>query len=237
MRDDVLSSSTRVLVVARAAGANRTHPNVVSVPTQRIPPALLEEIVAADDAVGEDSFRKARFFRGVSVDSGDHNGHHPLLYATEALLARKLGLAESLEGERLQFRAGLSARVEGTAVYDNLASRDVYEAISMLNVVVVLTRGQDELPISTSSYSPIAWAAASRFIDAVDSKNPAVMAAGFDPVELCVHGVCLSAARASLTHLLGRRPFASRTDSKDSKQLYSLPPELLANADGYTYPA
>jgi hypothetical protein len=44
--DGVLLPDSSVLIVARRPGTNPTHPNVISVPTQRVPESLHRDIVA-----------------------------------------------------------------------------------------------------------------------------------------------------------------------------------------------
>jgi hypothetical protein len=45
-------------------------------------------------------------------------------------------------------------------------------------------------------------------MDGVRTRNPVTFDDLFDPVQLCVHGVCLAAAHATLQGALGTRPFA-----------------------------
>lgn len=209
-----LRADSRVLVVVRDAVANLTHPNVVSVPTQRIPAQLYDAIVASARSVGKD--RNVRFFDGGVISSKTDDGHNATVHATEALLARKLGLAEGLESGRVRFRAALRARVDGTAVYDNVGSDAIFEPISMLNVVVELACPQDELPLTTTSYSLLAWTSVARFLRGVDARDPHVVSPALDSIELCVHGVCLDAARASLTQLVGSVPFPTPDDHRST---------------------
>jgi hypothetical protein len=197
-----------VLVVVRDAAANPTHPNVVSVPTQRIPLQLYDAIIASGRFVGEEPDRHAAFFDGGVISSAD-SGHDATVHATEALLARKLGLADRLESGLVRFRAALRARVDGTAVYDNLGGDAIFEPISMLNVVVAIDSAQDEIPLMTTSYSLLAWTSVAQFVRGVDARAAHVVSPALDSIELCVHGVCLDAARASLMQLVGRMPLGS----------------------------
>lgn len=230
MVEGVVAPSTRVLVVARRPRANPTHPNVVSVPTQRLPPQLYEAIVASATVVGQDVTGHVAYFRDDDVDSAAHNGHAAVLYATEALLARKLGLAEALESERLRYTAGLRARVDGAAVYDNLATADVYEPVAMLNVLVECSDAADAMPLCTDSYSLIAWTSVEQFIQGVRSRDAAALNPAFDPIELCVHGVCLQAAQATLSHVVGRPAIAAAKRPRPSADLALRPMSLTQPA-------
>lgn len=201
-----LEADSQVLAVVRHEDTNPTHPNVVSVPTQRLPRSLYDDLLASAQVIGEDASVGAQFFEGGTVDNGTDNGHYPIIYALEALLARKLGLAEALERGDFGVRAALRARVDGVAVYETTGMEPTYEKVSMLNVVVEIGDGRAQLPIRTSSYSLMAWADVLQFIDGVRSRDPTTISPTLDSIDLCVHGVCLMAAEASLSNLLGHPP-------------------------------
>jgi hypothetical protein len=208
--DGVLLPDSSVLIVARRPDANPTHPNVISVPTQRLPESLYHDIVATATPDERPSTEGVFLYRDGDVDSRVDNGHSPLIFAVESLLGRKLGLSEGLESGAVHFRAGLRSLVQGTAVYDNFGADDVYEPIDMLNLVVLLTAGRGTLPAVTRSYGPIGWTTVESFLDGVESRDPRRIEPTLDSIEFCVHGVCLSAARETLVSLLGKRPLTSR---------------------------
>jgi len=192
---------SRMLVVVRRPECNPTHPNVVSVPTQRVPAALFGDLVAygaASPATGGDG----------GSDSNLHSGHDSLIYATEALLARKLGIGDALERSELSFSAALTSRVPGHAVYDDGEAPGTSEPIDMLNVVVKIAPGDIELPAESASYSYILWATVQSFLDALEQRDPSTIDPRLDPLKLCLHGLCLSAAETSLKSLLRSDPSA-----------------------------
>lgn len=219
----VLRPDSRVLIVARRPETNPTHPNVVSVPTQRIPETVHGALIESATHLAEEPGLDVSHYRGGAVDNLATNGHHPIVFSVEALLARKLDLANDLEHERCRFRAGLRARVGGVAVYDNLGERSVYEQVSMLNVVVELEQRGAELPVATSSYSLVAWASVESFLAGVENKDPAQISPQLDPIELCVHGVCLQAAQASLRDLLGHQPLPRDESNQQLAPLFAAP--------------
>jgi hypothetical protein len=227
--DGAIVPASRVLVVARSPEANPTHPDVVSVPTLRIPPALYDDIVASATPVGTDETGHATYFGDGEADSASHNGHAAVVHATEALLARKLGLAETLESEELRYRAALRSRVDGVAVYDNLGDANVYEPVSMLNILVEVTDAHEAIPISTSSYKLIGWTSVDQFLRGVRTRDVTAMGPLFDPIDLCAHGVCLAAAQETLVHVLGRRAFAPPSMDEHGSDL-SLRPASLPGA-------
>jgi hypothetical protein len=128
--DGIVTEETSVLVVVRRDSSNPTHPNVVSVPTQRIPLSLFRQMRRADGA-GDGDDTASGF-----VDSAHHNGHDPIVYATEALLARKFEWGEALETGRARFRALAHGCLDGTAIYEMVSEdrAECSEAIAMMNV-------------------------------------------------------------------------------------------------------
>ena len=80
----------RILCGARSGKANPAYPNVVSVPSQRLPKRLAGEILAL--VKDEPGASRYKFF-----ESARENGNHPIIYSVSNLLARKLGLADALE--------------------------------------------------------------------------------------------------------------------------------------------
>jgi len=224
LEDGAIDASCRVLVVARRAETNSTHPNVVSVPTQRLPTALYSAIVESADPTGD--VAESSYFRGGMIENMEINGHHPVVYAVESLLARKLGLADHLECDHFRFRAALRTRIAVVALYDNLGPESVYEPVNMLNVVVEMQSQSSLLPLETSSYSMVAWTTVQAFLEGVETKDPTHINRKLDPLEFCVHGVCLQASQASLEHLLDRQPFPEHP-AADSDPLMTAPRPLM----------
>ncbi len=234
LSEGVIQLDSKVLIVARSEAGNRTHPNVVSVPTQRIPQAMSDAIVATADRVGADPTSAITYFRDTGSDSTVHNDHHPLVSAVESLMSRKLGLADALEREELSFRAALRAQVEGAALYENLSDSSVYERVSMLNAIVILREDQATLPMRTGSYSVMAWTSVESFLAGVDRSDPTLIGPEFDPLTFCVHGVCLQAAQASLEHLIGHAIFEREAPSIDPLYLIPAGPYVLPYASAAT---
>ncbi|MGH8525573.1 MAG: hypothetical protein ACREXY_15630, partial [Gammaproteobacteria bacterium] len=153
-------------------------PDVVSVPTQRLTAALTEALLATRSDVNA----------GLVWSSSTHsNGSDPVIYITESLLARKLGLADALERDQFQFDAALAVVSEGFAEY-GLHDR---EHIWMPNILVRLRDGSDCLPESTASYSALRWVASRELEDAVEAHDPLVVVPDGDPLDLCIHGLCV----------------------------------------------
>src|ERR1700732_1305023 len=86
-----IASETKVWVCVRNQEVNRTHPDIVSVPTQRIPPALAEGLLTDNHSNGY--FGDTELFVGSLISNEKLGGHTPTIYAVESLLSGKLGVS------------------------------------------------------------------------------------------------------------------------------------------------
>lgn len=203
----VISNTTKVLVVVRDPKTNATHPNVVSVPTQRIPPGLHLEILEAIPEIQE--LLNGCSYTTSMVDNGFTNGHNPIIYAVESLLSSKLGLGEHLESGDLSFQAGLRIVKAGKSYHlSNLMSEQVHH-ILMANIIVIVSDGASLFPPSTASYSQISWVEVGQFISMVEQKNPELLGTGLNAIEYCVYGLCLLTTYDLLSKVLCKRPYES----------------------------
>jgi len=208
------SAGEQILTVVRNPGANLTHPDVVSVPTQRIPDALMASLLSRSEVCDrvkrrrQDHLETLTVFRGRRADSDRDSGHDPVIYSVESLLARKLGMAEVLEKNGLRFQAWPGVLLEGVARYPSLiadsgsesevqeGSGGAQEAIKMLNIAVRITAGADLFPESTCSYNHIQWSDLAGFRRMITDRDPAAI--GLDALRFCVGGLCVSSSDAFL---------------------------------------
>ena len=217
--NDRVLDSTRILVTARHPDTNPTHPNVVSVPTQRVPATLMRALCGRGRPTGKDhglhskaaSLRlpervlRARTFKVPFIDSGSVRGHAPIVYAVESLLCGKLGLAEAIEKKSVRFSAAPVLHVVGTVLYER-TSPDIpgepvtldgqeycQELCEFCNIQVHLL-GARSVPESTASYRQILWTTVEEFRRLVEARDTEVMLALFGDrsVHYCVHGLCLT---------------------------------------------
>jgi hypothetical protein len=198
----MISQSTRILMVVRDPRTNATHPNVVSVPTGRIPMELLTTLWPASRASAR--FGWTELTEPVPRSSARGSGD-PVVHVVGAILARKLGLGEALESESVRFEAAVVAATVGRSHYgpDHVPRE---EDLTMIALVVVLESGQDGLPRRTASYSETLWVPAGELLAAVDSRDPSRL--GLDPVDLCIHGLCVATAYDVVAASLGYSPYA-----------------------------
>src|SRR5436305_9094016 len=88
LQDGKIVEDTQLLLVVRNPEANLTHPNIISVPTQRIPNELLLGYLRSSSVEHQDDSSATTIFDGEIFNSNVANGHNPLVYAVESLLSR-----------------------------------------------------------------------------------------------------------------------------------------------------
>jgi hypothetical protein len=181
----------QILLGVRAPATNRTHPGVVSTPTQRLEWPHLRPLCSGVDISSTSS-------DAVTFDLNQSPTGLLLRYAVDALLARKLEVGAALERRRLRYEASIVSLTLGEALYPNLPLTQALEQILMLNVLVGVWRGADLFPRRSASYDPIAWVSAERFTQAVRSKDVFLLFPDGNPLELCIYGMCVATSSSAL---------------------------------------
>lgn len=180
---------SKVRICVRSREVNITHPDVVSVPTQRLPASLAKKILDRGKFVR--TFGKTDLMASDFVSSRERDGSDPIIYAVESLLCRKHGVADQLENNELVFEAALAGHHDGTARYPNLGRT---EDLRMINVRVHILEGQHLFPSRTSSYRFSSWASVHGF-EKMWGKGKDVTHVGLTPEDafgVCVDGLCIS---------------------------------------------
>lgn len=201
MEGHQISPQTRVRVVVRSRETNQTHPDIVSVPTGRIPAALASSIW--DE-------RRVRAREGETdlyciepVSSQPHSGHNPIAYAVKSLLCGKMGVADELELQNFKFEAFLVGCQAGEARYPNCVPDTEY--LKMINVAIKITAGVETMPKHTGSYSKSLWAEVAGYFKMWETRDTTYV--GISPEEaikgICVDGLCISSTYDMLQFLLG----------------------------------
>ncbi|WP_424978726.1 hypothetical protein [Leisingera sp. S232] len=193
---DGIAASDDVLICVRNEDINETHPNVISVPTQRIPAVLAEKIIAA--GAEEGSSGSTTIYRGQAASSKSANGHSEIIYAVESLLAGKLGLADAIERGDFSFTARLAGNQIGTANHPEFhgTDRPDHEDLQMMNIMVRVDRGAELLGEPTVSYDHVKWVSIDKFRTMwSNGKQPTdVGFTGEESFRLCIHGLCISSS-------------------------------------------
>jgi hypothetical protein len=169
-----------ILAGVRTPAANRTHPDVVSVPTLRVPEVVARSWPERDDGT--------------------------VMREVENLLARKLGVADALELGQISLARRHFGGWQGTSVIgedeDGLRTED----LTMFNACVEVLSGSDLFPERTASYDPLRWARVSDFLRMVRTREVAHLGVDLDPIQFCAYGLCLTSAErvlAEWAELLG----------------------------------
>lgn len=159
-----------ILCGARTPAANRTHPEVVSVPTLRVPESVATGWLAA---LSEDP-RPDGVLREVTN-----------------LLARKLGVADALELGLIDLRLHELSAWQGTSVIGEDADGPVTEDLTMFNACVEVVSGGDAFPERTASYDPLLWAPVADFVRMVETREVGLLLPELDELMFCAYGLCL----------------------------------------------
>jgi hypothetical protein len=215
------NGKTKVLVGVRDPDTNNTDPNVVSVPTQRIPLRLLNEIcrgarmahIQPDPELDyPERLLDVYVIQAEESDSRIASGHDPVIYAVESILATKLGLAEPLERGNINFTGSPTVLIVGSVLYErqatgvygklvNVGGRQYHEEYQKMCNITVYLSGGEYIPRKTASYSVLKWISIHEFAEVVRHRGSSLLQSifGEPSVEYCVHGLCLMSAHISLS--------------------------------------
>ena len=188
MQQGQITKNSKMVWCIRNEVVNQTHPNVVSVPTQRIPASLAEAIISTGKQNGK--YGNTTIIAQDSVSNVKLKGHDPIIFAVESLLSRKLGLSSELEKEGIEFEAALSGLHNGFAKYVDLEKE---EGLQMVNIVVIVKKGVDKIPEKTTSFDVIKWSEVGDFLQMWECKKDiSILGIGGDKAfGICVDGLCI----------------------------------------------
>lgn len=185
-----------LLGVRRLTPTTERHPGVLSTPTMRIPAQVFA--LMRGDAVAQPTESGMVHIRsGRQFAVGDSTFYLDVgAFAIETILARKLGLAETLVLKK--FKA--TARAELIAlenVRDPLGTTQE-EWTQMLSYAVVVTEGSELIPKESVAYSRLIWAPSDLVGGALYGKDALLLDDTLDPFEVCIDGLCVRSAVALL---------------------------------------
>ncbi len=184
---------TRILCGARSDKANPAYPNVVSVPSQRLPKQLAREMLAL--AKMAQSTPGSKFY-----ESAKENSNHPIIYSVSNLLSRKLGLADALESGDFIYSCAFQSETVGVSKYPGFGAPGSFgqggEQIHMLNFIVS-TPCARLIPSRTASYSSIVWPSVAEFMQMYESKDAAL--AGLNGYSYSPAGLCIDCVYRTLS--------------------------------------
>ena len=211
----VITPESNILVGVRCALTHLTHPDVVSIPTQRIPEKLLDDYYEEGIETGVEEITlpvlaseifKIQPGKNYAI-TDESSSHDPLKYAVESILSKKLLLGQALEEKKITFTAEPAIAITGFVLYektgDTLPGVEVEvegrkffkEYLTMYNIMVKILN-IEYIPADTPSYSDVRWAKIRDFIRMVETKNVEVLHSLFGnrSIQICVHGLCLASA-------------------------------------------
>jgi hypothetical protein len=155
----------------------------------------IEKLTDTETDTGTGSIAGITSDRGVAIGCGASLGYADT-FVVESLLARKLGVADSLVLGRIQGRAK-PATIAVDNVDDPLGTGRT-EHTYMISYSLVLEAGADLVPTETASYSRLIWAPTRLLGQAVASRDALILDDTLDPIEVCIHGLCVRSAAYQL---------------------------------------
>jgi hypothetical protein len=175
-----------ILAGVRTEVANKTHPDVVSVPTLRISSAVAREWTDGLSGPDGDAFRSG----GAA------------LREVANLLARKLGAADVLELGQIRLEPLDLDVWQGTSVIGEDENGPITEDLTMFNACVEVSAGADLCPGETASYKPLLWARLDDFLQMVRTRDVGQLNAGLNPLQFCAYGLCLTSTERIVSNWL-----------------------------------
>lgn len=203
---DARGGRESVLVGIRSEAVNRSHPNVVSVPTMRLPLQLAEAVLAAREHGG--ALSRSMCVPGVA--------HDPVGYAVWSLLAAKVGLADAIERKAFDLSILDSCVLQGESLIDYVDGVDVVEQLTMINLLCRIERGHEEVPRRTAVFSRLSWLEYGLLVDAATSKDLSMLSSDYQAPEICIHGLCIQTAVSLFPAWRNVRPATSMASWDES---------------------
>lgn len=195
--DDELTPKSKLWICVRDEKTNDTHPNVVSVPTQRIPRCLANDLLGEHKQLSPISTGDFVTVDKEWVSSNIHEDYldsdYTTIHVVTELMAMKLDLADTLTKNKLRFRAKPTLYTINRVDHPNLGE-NTYENLRMINIQVQITTGVDCFVEKTESYSHGRWVTIEQFMSMMDGKDTTHV--GLDGFRYCVTGLCVSTTAA-----------------------------------------
>lgn len=191
------SLDSRALVVVRNPETNITHPNVLCVPTQRIPKKVAQQLLGASNHIHVNDGPSLCYYPEEWHDNSRNSESPEVIFLVNSLLCRKLGLADALEFEYCAYKASLYLSIK-----DEVFHPDHSEMTIMFNIIVKIRSGINLIPMRTSSYNSIGWCSLGKFLEIIETRNPTIFDVSLSPVQICVQGLCIKSSSIAIEHQL-----------------------------------
>jgi len=196
------SRSQVLLGIRRDVPSMRRHPNVVSTPTGRIPTVVFDLVAAGVPRLRDAGVRvldhdgPAATATAFTIGSGDFTWS-PAALAVDALITKKLGLADAVITQR--FAATAAPAVIALDMVDDPWGTGSSEPTEMLTFAAIVTEGASQIPDQTAAYSRLWWAERDRVLSAMAEGDASLLAPTLDPVRFGIGGLCMRSAVALLS--------------------------------------
>lgn len=196
----------QVLAGPRNPETNKTHPNVVSVPTKRIHPVALKAAALACELQQETDTEHVFVPKWVSYEHPeDMDGDFSLGRLVADAIAAKVGYEELMFRRTDQLRMNMQTLTLGQSFvdYDPKSGVQTMEAIGMLNAAMIVPEGTE--PPNPAAYRMLKWFDVEAFQQGYRTKDAMGMfpEMGLGAIEMCVHGVCMLTTSRALDRGIG----------------------------------
>jgi hypothetical protein len=195
-----------VLAGPRNPETNKTHPNVVSVPTKREDVIALRAAALACGVAYQSDTEQVFVPKWIMYEHPDDMERDMTLgNMVGPALARKVGFEDLLFKRTRELKFNVQSLTLGQSFvdYNPQTAMQTKEGIGMLNVAVIVPSGT-EAP-SPAAYSMLKWFGVDAFQDGYHNKDAMGMfpEMGLDAIEMCVHGVCMLTTSRALDRGIG----------------------------------
>ena len=178
-----ITKNSKVWVCQRHKNLKKSHPNALSIPTQRAPESLMKDLeskIIAENLPAYESLKRER----------------TLIYAVESIMSKKLGLAKALFNKDLEFKAVVINAEEGRSYCRNLKKE---EKLRMANILVYAkTNKKVKITENCISYQRAKWVSVQGFKKMYKSGRPDVI--GMDDADFAENAMCVKMACDFLEH-------------------------------------
>ncbi len=193
LEDDSISQNSKIFVGLRGEKYHDSHVNVLSVPTKRIPKVVFNEILRKNDLTVIGS-RPVSTYRSKS--NGKHRGDDLLTDTIDSLLSQRMLLGSKICAGEISFTPIPSVVMEG--IPEKLTENDHSDYLKMINVLVIVDKGQKHFINNDGVYEKKAWIKVSDFVSAVENGN--YIDVNDSKHQYICGGLCVCSAKKVLTN-------------------------------------
>lgn len=195
-----ITCKDKILLCIRDPLTNINHPNVVSVPTQRIPMSLYRDIISSADSYNIQS--PYVLFNGDFISNDRYRGNNPVIFSVEATIFRKISIFnDGYINGGLCFDARLISATSNVLHYPRNNGKVISEYVNMLNIIVYLYN-PTIFPANSWKYSNMKWVEIGGFLEAFNKRDVSYIGVDMNIIGCDIYGLCVSSSFAALNSII-----------------------------------